>query len=105
MGNSGPLDPQIADVIETNELDVAAVLSGNRNFEGRIHALCRMNYLASPPLVVAYALTGTLDIDLSRDPANTSHANGDALRKFAFGFEAVYVATAKQNTAFAKFRK
>src|SRR3546814_1036613 len=53
---------------DLNDLAVAAVLSGNRNFEGRIHAEVKMNYLASPPLVVAYAIAGTIDIDLTRDP-------------------------------------
>ena len=64
IGNSGPLDAPIAGAIEANELVVAAVLSGNRNFEGRIHPLARASYLASPPLVVAFALAGTVEIDL-----------------------------------------
>jgi aconitate hydratase len=68
IGNSGPLPEQIRDAIRDNDLVVASVLSGNRNFEGRIHADIKANYLASPPLVVAYALTGTVDIDLTRDP-------------------------------------
>ncbi|PZW48119.1 aconitate hydratase [Humitalea rosea] len=68
MGNSGPLDPAIEQEIRAGELNVAAVLSGNRNFEGRVHPLCRLAYLASPPLVVAYALAGTLRLDLTREP-------------------------------------
>jgi aconitate hydratase len=68
IGNSGPLPRSIEQAIQEGNLAVASVLSGNRNFEGRIHPLCRANYLASPPLVVAYALAGTVDIDLSRDP-------------------------------------
>jgi aconitate hydratase len=68
IGNSGPLAPEISEAIEDNDLVVASVLSGNRNFEGRINPDCRMNYLASPPLVVAYALAGTMDIDLLDDP-------------------------------------
>ncbi|MGD0943238.1 MAG: aconitate hydratase AcnA [Acidimicrobiales bacterium] len=64
IGNSGPLLPEISLAINTNGLACAAVLSGNRNFEGRIHPDVRMNYLASPPLVVAYALAGTMNIDL-----------------------------------------
>jgi len=68
IGNSGPLAPEISQAIEDNDLVVASVLSGNRNFEGRINPDCRMNYLASPPLVVAYALAGTMDIDLLDDP-------------------------------------
>ncbi|KYP80091.1 aconitate hydratase [Ferroacidibacillus organovorans] len=68
IGNSGPLNPEIEAAIRDHELTVGAVLSGNRNFEGRIHPLVKANYLASPPLVVAYALTGRLDIDLTKDP-------------------------------------
>ncbi len=68
IGNSGPLDPPIADAIDENELVVAAVLSGNRNFEGRVHPQVRAAYLASPPLVVAYALAGSVDLDLTSDP-------------------------------------
>ena len=64
IGNSGPLAPEISEAIEHGDLSVASVLSGNRNFEGRIHPDCRMNYLASPPLVVAYALAGSIDVDL-----------------------------------------
>jgi aconitate hydratase len=68
IGNSGPLDTPVATAIEENDLVVAAVLSGNRNFEGRIHPLVRASYLASPPLVVAFALAGTVDIDLTKTP-------------------------------------
>jgi len=68
IGNSGPLDEPIARAIEDNDLVVAAVLSGNRNFEGRIHPLARASYLASPPLVVAFALAGRIDIDLTLEP-------------------------------------
>jgi len=68
IGNSGPLDAPIAKAIEDNDLVVAAVLSGNRNFEGRIHPLARASYLASPPLVVAFALAGRVDIDLTTEP-------------------------------------
>lgn len=71
IGNSGPLPDDVADAIQKGDLTVAAVLSGNRNFEGRIHALVKANYLASPPLVVAYALAGTVNIDLTRDPLGT----------------------------------
>ncbi len=75
IGNSGPLAPEISEAVDHGDLSVASVLSGNRNFEGRIHPDCRMNYLASPPLVVAYALAGTMDIDLSHDPLGHD-ANG-----------------------------
>ncbi len=72
IGNSGPLLPGVSDAVQANDLSVAAVLSGNRNFEGRIHPDVRLNYLASPPLVVAYALAGTMDIDLTTDPLGVS---------------------------------
>ena len=68
IGNSGPLDESIEEAIDGGNLVVGSVLSGNRNFEGRIHQKILANYLASPPLVVAYALSGTLDIDFDRDP-------------------------------------
>jgi aconitate hydratase len=68
IGNSGPLDAEISREISERDLTVAAVLSGNRNFEGRINPDTKMNYLASPPLVVAYAIAGTMDIDLLNDP-------------------------------------
>lgn len=68
IGNSGPLPEEVSKGIADQDLTVAAVLSGNRNFEGRIHAQVKANYLASPPLVVAYALAGTVDIDLTSEP-------------------------------------
>ncbi len=68
IGNSGPLNDAVAAAVEANDLVVAAVLSGNRNFEGRIHPLARASYLASPPLVVAFALAGRVDIDLTQEP-------------------------------------
>jgi aconitate hydratase len=68
IGNSGPLSPEISEQIEERDLVVASVLSGNRNFEGRIHPEVRMNYLASPPLCVAYALAGRMDIDVLEEP-------------------------------------
>jgi aconitate hydratase len=68
IGNSGPLPEPISKVVEENKLIVASVLSGNRNFEGRINPQTRFNYLASPPLVVAYALAGRMDIDLTKEP-------------------------------------
>ncbi len=67
IGNSGPLPEPVANAITQNDLVTTSVLSGNRNFEGRVHALIRMNYLASPPLVVAYAIAGRMDIDLHND--------------------------------------
>ena len=71
IGNSGPLPAPVSKGIEEGGLVVAAVLSGNRNFEGRVHAEVRANYLASPPLVVAYALAGRIDIDFAKDPIGT----------------------------------
>ena len=71
IGNSGPLPEKIAKAVEEGDLTVAAVLSGNRNFEGRIHPLTKANYLASPPLVVAYALAGSMKADLLEDPLGT----------------------------------
>ncbi|MDH3977492.1 MAG: aconitate hydratase AcnA [Gammaproteobacteria bacterium] len=67
IGNSGPLDVEIATAVRDNDLLGTSVLSGNRNFEGRIHPLVKMNYLASPPLVVAYALAGSMDVDITKD--------------------------------------
>jgi aconitate hydratase len=68
IGNSGPLPPEVAAAVSESQLVAASVLSGNRNFEGRIHPQVKANYLASPPLVVAYALAGRMDIDLGREP-------------------------------------
>ncbi|KAL5020392.1 hypothetical protein ScPMuIL_003284 [Solemya velum] len=72
IGNSGPLPDPVSDVIEKGDIVACGVLSGNRNFEGRIHPLTRANYLASPPLVVAYALAGRVNIDFDNDPLGTS---------------------------------
>ncbi|MBV7389661.1 aconitate hydratase AcnA [Enterococcus alishanensis] len=74
IGNSGPLDPAIEETIKENDLVVSAVLSGNRNFEGRIHPLIKANYLASPPLVIAYALAGTVTKDLTNEPIGSGPA-------------------------------
>ena len=71
IGNSGPLPDAVSEAVKTGDLVVAGVLSGNRNFEGRINPQVRMNYLASPPLVVAYALAGEMDIDLTTEPLGT----------------------------------
>ncbi|PQM83858.1 aconitase family protein, partial [Klebsiella quasipneumoniae] len=68
IGNSGPLPEPIETAIKQGDLTVGAVLSGNRNFEGRIHPLVKTNWLASPPLVVAYALAGNMNVNLTRDP-------------------------------------
>ncbi|MDQ6950237.1 MAG: aconitate hydratase AcnA [Mariprofundales bacterium] len=78
IGNSGPLPEAVSAAIAEGNLSVCAVLSGNRNFEGRVHAEVRMNYLASPPLVVAYAIAGTMEIDFERDPIGLDR-DGNAL--------------------------
>ncbi len=74
IGNSGPLPEEVAAVIEEHDLVAASVLSGNRNFEGRVNPHVKANYLASPPLVVAYAIAGTVDIDLANDPLGHNNA-------------------------------
>src|SRR5699024_12387419 len=78
IGNSGPLLPEIEKAIVDNDLTVSSVLSGNRNLEGRIHPLVQANYLASPPLVVAYALAGTVDIALNEDSFGKDKDGNDA---------------------------
>jgi aconitate hydratase len=75
IGNSGPLPGEVAKAVTGGDLVAAAVISGNRNFEGRVHPLVKANYLASPPLVVAYALAGTVDIDLNNEPLGTDKNN------------------------------
>src|SRR6478672_9274953 len=77
IGNSGPLIPEVSQAVNDNDLSVVSVLSGNRNFEGRINPDVKMNYLASPPLVVAYALAGTMDIDLMNDSLGTDEQGND----------------------------
>ncbi|MEI7850430.1 MAG: aconitate hydratase AcnA [Kiritimatiellales bacterium] len=81
IGNSGPLAPEIEEAIKEKDLTVAAVLSGNRNFEGRVHPLTKANYLASPLLVVAYALAGTVNIDLENDPLGKDAAGKNVFLK------------------------
>lgn len=81
IGNSGPLLEEIEKAIADNDLLVTSVLSGNRNFEGRIHPLVKANYLASPPLVVAYALAGTVNIDLEKDPIGKDKDGNDVYLK------------------------
>ncbi len=81
IGNSGPLPPEIEEAIKAGNIAATSVLSGNRNFEGRVHALTKANYLASPPLVVAYAIAGTVDIDLANDPIAKSSDGADVYLK------------------------
>jgi aconitate hydratase len=77
IGNSGPLIPEVSEAVNEHDLAVVSVLSGNRNFEGRINPDVKMNYLASPPLVVAYALAGSMDVDLFNDPLGQDHDGND----------------------------
>ncbi|WNF20966.1 aconitate hydratase AcnA [Mesobacillus jeotgali] len=91
IGNSGPLKPEIEKSVAESDLLVTSVLSGNRNFEGRIHPLVKANYLASPPLVVAYALAGTVDIDLQNDPIGKDKDGNDVF------FKDIWPSTAEVN--------
>jgi aconitate hydratase len=81
IGNSGPLDEEISAAVNENDLAVTAVLSGNRNFEGRINPDVKMNYLASPPLVIAYALAGTMDFDFEKDSLGEDSSGDDVFLK------------------------
>ncbi len=100
IGNSGPLNDAIGKAIQDNTLSVSAVLSGNRNFEGRVHQDVRMNYLASPPLVVAYALAGSTDIDLTSEPIGKSKDGQDVFLKDIWPSNAeIQAAVAKAVTA------
>ncbi|WP_394159561.1 aconitate hydratase AcnA [Galactobacter valiniphilus] len=81
IGNSGPLEPEISEAVQANDLSAAAVLSGNRNFEGRINPDVKMNYLASPPLVIAYALAGTMDFDFEKDALGQDADGNDVFLK------------------------
>jgi aconitate hydratase len=81
IGNSGPLIPEVSAAVQEKDLAVVSVLSGNRNFEGRINPDIKMNYLASPPLVVAYALAGSMDVDLFNDPLGTDADGNDVFLK------------------------
>ena len=81
IGNSGPLIPEVSKAVQDNDLAVVSVLSGNRNFEGRINPDVKMNYLASPPLVVAYALAGSMDVDLFNDPLGQDTDGNDVFMK------------------------
>ncbi|AIY00246.1 aconitate hydratase [Arthrobacter sp. PAMC 25486] len=81
IGNSGPLIPEVSAAVTGKDLNVSAVLSGNRNFEGRIHPEVKMNFLASPPLVIAYALAGSMHVDLLREPLGTSSSGAPVFLK------------------------
>ena len=81
IGNSGPLPPEVSKVVNDADLAVVSVLSGNRNFEGRINPDVKMNYLASPPLCVAYAIAGSMDVDLYNEPLGTDDHGNDVYLK------------------------
>ncbi|KAG6393747.1 hypothetical protein SASPL_144316 [Salvia splendens] len=99
IGNSGDLDESVSSIIADNDLVAAAVLSGNRNFEGRVHPLTRANYLASPPLVVAYALAGTVDIDFEKEPIGTGKDGRSVVQSSVLPemFKSTYEAITKGN--------
>ncbi len=88
IGNSGPLIPEVSAAVNESDLAVVSVLSGNRNFEGRINPDIKMNYLASPPLVVAYALAGSMDIDITTEPLGTDEAGNPVYLKDVWPTEA-----------------
>ena len=101
IGNSGPLPEAISEAVAENDLAVVSVLSGNRNFEGRINPDVKMNYLASPPLVVAYALAGTMDFDMNRDPLG-SRADGSPVYLRDIWPSAAEIATVVQDAVAAE---
>ncbi|MFS0646676.1 aconitate hydratase AcnA [Siminovitchia sp. 179-K 8D1 HS] len=105
IGNSGPLKEEIEKAIVENDLLVTSILSGNRNFEGRIHPLVRGNYLASPPLVVAYALAGTIDIDLTKEPLGKDKDGNDVYMKDIWPSKEEVAETVKKTVTPELFRK
>jgi len=104
IGNSGPLPEEVAHAVAEHDMIVAAVLSGNRNFEGRIHPQVRANYLASPPLVVAYALAGRMDIDLTTEPIGTGSDGGPVYLRDIWPSNAEIEATIARSVSDAMFR-
>ena len=104
IGNSGPLPESVEQAIKTNDLIACSVLSGNRNFEGRIHPLVKANWLASPPLVVAYALAGTTRIDLSREPIGNDHQGNPVYLKDIWPSNAE-IAALMQNVQATMFKR
>jgi aconitate hydratase len=105
IGNSGPLPTEISDVVQAEDLAVVSVLSGNRNFEGRINPDVKMNYLASPPLCVAYALAGTMDIDLYDEPLGTDTHGTDVFLKDIWPDGAEVARTVEEAVQSDMFRK
>jgi aconitate hydratase len=105
IGNSGPLPAPIGKAVKEKDLVVASVLSGNRNFEGRINALCRANYLMSPPLVVAYALAGTMDIDLDAEPLGRGADGRDVYLKDVWPSPSEVAAAIRSGVTSDQFRR
>ena len=105
IGNSGPLPENVAAVVTSSKLNVAAVLSGNRNFEGRVNPLVRSNYLASPPLVVAYAIAGTVDIDLTKEALGKDKAGNDVFLRDIWPSNEEIDAAVKSSVKVESFRK
>jgi aconitate hydratase len=105
IGNSGPLPDEISAAVQENDLAVVSVLSGNRNFEGRINPDVKMNYLASPPLVVAYALAGTMDIDLYNDPLGQDQDGNDVYLRDIWPSEQEVAETIEHAVQADMFRK
>jgi len=105
IGNSGPLPVEISDVVSAEDLAVVSVLSGNRNFEGRINPDVKMNYLASPPLCVAYAIAGTMDIDLTDEPLGQDEAGNDVFLKDIWPNEQEVAETVESAVQSDMFRK
>ncbi len=104
IGNSGPLKPGVSEAIQAGDLSAAAVLSGNRNFEGRIHPDVRLNYLASPPLVVAYALAGSMNLDLTNDPLGTASDGGPVFLRDLWPSEEEVAETVRRSLGSEMFR-
>ncbi|MGJ8669427.1 MAG: aconitate hydratase AcnA [Oceanococcus sp.] len=105
IGNTGPLDPAISSAIQEHDLIATAVLSGNRNFEGRIHSDVKMNYLASPPLVVAYAIAGNVNTDLTNDALGQDADGNDVYLKDIWPTNAEITATMKSSLNSEMFKK
>jgi aconitate hydratase len=105
IGNSGPLPTEVSDVVQAEDLAVVSVLSGNRNFEGRINPDVKMNYLASPPLVVAYALAGTMDIDLYDEPLGEDSSGEPVFLKDIWPGSAEVAQTVEEAVQSDMFRK
>jgi aconitate hydratase len=105
IGNSGPLPEEISAAVQENDLTVCSVLSGNRNFEGRINPDVKMNYLASPPLVVAYALAGTMDIDFATEPLGTATDGSEVYLRDIWPSSAEIADTVQEAVQSDMFRK